>query len=146
MLTFIKGDLFTAPKKYSLAHCIAVDAIMGAGIAVNFRLIFNQQQLIREYLENVDIKDRVGSIVPLKYNNIWIYNLITKKKSISKPKLINLEKSLINMKKHMIKNNIFNVAMPKIGSGIDKLEWDDVLNILVRLFKSKKFDILIYYL
>jgi len=146
MLTFIKGNLFTAPKTFSLAHCIAVDAYMGAGIAVDFRLMFKQQNDIRIYLENFNKKDQVGRVVPLKYGRIWIYNLITKRESHKKPKLINLEKSLIDMKNHMIKNKVYKVAMPKIGAGLDGLNWDDILKILYILFDDKKFDILVYYL
>lgn len=34
----VQGDLFEAPADYSLAHCVAEDLRMGAGIAVRFRL------------------------------------------------------------------------------------------------------------
>ncbi len=33
----IEGDLFTASEEYSLAHCVATDFRMGAGIAVQFK-------------------------------------------------------------------------------------------------------------
>lgn len=33
----MSGDLFTSPKEWSLAHCVATDMRMGSGIAVNFR-------------------------------------------------------------------------------------------------------------
>jgi hypothetical protein len=33
----VDGDLFTAPKEWSLAHCVATDMRMGSGIAVGFR-------------------------------------------------------------------------------------------------------------
>jgi len=33
----VEGDLFTAPKEWSLAHCVATDMRMGSGIAVSFR-------------------------------------------------------------------------------------------------------------
>lgn len=35
----VEGDLFTASKDYSLAHCVASDLKMGAGIAVAFRFV-----------------------------------------------------------------------------------------------------------
>lgn len=34
----IEGDLFSADKSVSLAHCVASDLKMGAGIAITFRL------------------------------------------------------------------------------------------------------------
>lgn len=33
----IEGDLFNASKDYALAHCVASDLRMGAGIAVQFK-------------------------------------------------------------------------------------------------------------
>lgn len=33
----IDEDLFTLPRNISLAHCVAEDLRMGAGIAVNFK-------------------------------------------------------------------------------------------------------------
>lgn len=33
----VTGDLFSAAKEYSLAHCVAADLKMGAGIAIKFR-------------------------------------------------------------------------------------------------------------
>lgn len=36
----VDGDLFSAPKEYSLAHCVAADLKMGAGIAIKFRYLY----------------------------------------------------------------------------------------------------------
>lgn len=33
----IKGNLFTAPSDYALAHCVTTNFSMGAGIAREFR-------------------------------------------------------------------------------------------------------------
>lgn len=33
----IEGDLFSAPKNVSLAHCVASDFLMSAGVAVKFK-------------------------------------------------------------------------------------------------------------
>lgn len=39
VLREVEGDLFTASKDYALAHCVAADLRMGAGIAVAFRFV-----------------------------------------------------------------------------------------------------------
>lgn len=36
-ITEISGDLFQAPKEYSIGHCVSADLRMGKGIAVKFR-------------------------------------------------------------------------------------------------------------
>lgn len=33
----VSGDLFSAPKNYSLGHCVSADMKMGKGIATKFR-------------------------------------------------------------------------------------------------------------
>lgn len=35
----IKGDLFTAPDDFALAHCVPVSMTMGAGIARLFKYL-----------------------------------------------------------------------------------------------------------
>jgi len=37
VLDEIDIDIFKLPKEYSLAHCVAEDLRMGAGIAVDFK-------------------------------------------------------------------------------------------------------------
>lgn len=143
---YIKGDLFDVPKKYALAHCIAADALMGGWIAVDFRLKFKQQTKILSYLKKFSHSNQIGICVPLKFGNTWIYNLITKHLSHKKPILKNLEKSLIDMKKHMIANKVYNLAMPKIGAGIDRLPWEKVIDIVYELFKGDEFKVVIFYL
>lgn len=41
----IEGDLFAADKSISLAHCVASDLKMGAGIAVTFRFAITETKL-----------------------------------------------------------------------------------------------------
>jgi hypothetical protein len=45
----VDGDLFTAPKEYSLAHCVATDMRMGSGIAVSFRYLSGFHHLYKLY-------------------------------------------------------------------------------------------------
>jgi hypothetical protein len=35
------------------------------------------------------------------------------------------------MKNHAIKNNVKIISMPRIGSGLDKLNWDSVKNTII---------------
>ena len=48
IFTEIHKDLFTVDKSYYLAHCIASDFIMGAGIAVRFQKEFSLRNKLRE--------------------------------------------------------------------------------------------------
>ena len=37
----------------------------------------------------------------------------------------------------MINEKVTKLAMPKIGCGLDKLEWTKVLNIIIEVFEYK---------
>ena len=63
-------------------------------------------------------------------SNTFIYNIVTKLKFYEKPTLDSLGLSLGNMRGHALLNNITKISMPKIGCGLDKLQWIDVLKLI----------------
>ena len=75
-----------------------------------------------------------------------IANLITKDKCYEKPTLQTLEQSLISLKKYIIKHNISKLAMPKIGCGLDRLDWNDVSILIKNIFEDLDIEIVICYL
>lgn len=48
------------------------------------------------------------------------------------------------MKKHMLDNGITKLAMPRIGCGLDRLEWSIVSLILEDIFKDTTCDVIVY--
>ena len=46
----------------------------------------------------------------------------------------NLRLSLENMRAHALLNNITKISMPKIGCGLDKLQWADVFQLVQDTF------------
>lgn len=133
------GDVFTAPEEYSLAHCVAVDLRMSAGIAVSFRRKFGRVHELQR--QNA----KVGGIAVLMNGpQRYIYYLTTKKLSSQKPKINDLLKSLLAMRAHMKKNGVTKMAMPKIGCGLDRLEWKEVFHLLHRVFSRLPVEIVVY--
>ncbi|PSN50753.1 hypothetical protein C0J52_01172 [Blattella germanica] len=132
------GDLFEAPTDYSLAHCVAEDLRMGSGIAVNFR------QSFKSVGELLDQKRKVGQVAVLKSDNRYIYYLITKKVSNGKPFIEDLERSLKEMKKHCEEHEVKKLAMPRIGCGLDRLEWRAVKPMIEDIFSDLEIDITVY--
>lgn len=94
----VEGDLFTAPDEYALAHCVAADMKMGAGIAVKFREKYGQ---IDELLNQ---GATAGGLAILKDGSRFIYYLVSKDKSYQKPTYQDLFLSLHAMKAHMVRN------------------------------------------
>ena len=82
----------------------------------------------------------------MKKEDRQIYYLITKEKYWQKPKLCNLKFSLLKLRNHMDKELLFNLSMPKIGCGLDQLDWEDVEQIILEVFHEDKWKIKVYTL
>jgi hypothetical protein len=88
-------------------------------------------------LEQYNVK--VGSCILVDR----VFNLITKSRSSGKPTYKTLESSLIEMKQIIIDNDIKYLAMPKIGCGLDRLQWGRVSEMLKEIFSDYDIDIII---
>ena len=136
-------DLFSVPEDYYLAHCISADFGMGKGIAIEFNKRF-------------DMKRKLQSKYP-DYINEWhhrkwsfnciledrVFNLITKERYFHKPTYDSLYGALNLMKFISIQKSITKIAMPIVGCGLDKLQWDKVSEIIKGIFKDTDIEILI---
>lgn len=119
--TKLEADLFAQPQNYALAHCIAKDANMGAGIATQF---VKRYPLMRDFLRGQDPK--IGQVISFtEGQKPLVLNLITKKKSSGKPTREDFNRTIENLKAYTEANNITHLAIPLIGAGLDKLDWAD---------------------
>lgn len=129
-------DLFSVEQGYCLAHCISADFALGAGIA----LVFDEKYNMRERLKNNDIDlNYVGNVIQIDN----VYNLITKEKAYEKPSYDSLIECLKELKDRMIENKQYKIAMPKIGCGLDKLDWQIVRALIKDIFSDTEIEILI---
>lgn len=129
-----KKNLFDNYGKTSVfAHCISSDFKLGAGIAKDFDRIYSMSHKLNQ-------TDKKG-IYPccIKINNV--YNLVTKEYYYNKPTYKNLELSLQSLKQQMVSNKETELFIPKIGCGLDKLDWKTVQDILIKIFKDTSIDI-----
>ena len=128
-----KGSVFTLGMRYALVHCIAQDAMMGAGIARKFREKYpGMQRYIRSK------RPKIGEIVVYEAEDgRVIVNMITKASSWDKPKREDFNKALITLVEWIEDERIKYVGMPKIGSGLDQLYWGITLSdIKTMLFNT----------
>ena len=138
-------DLFSVSilDDYYFAHCISADFKMGAGIAVEFNKRFNTKMLLHTIHPN--------------YWNYWsahrmigdcilegsVFNLITKERYFHKPTYISMEYALRKMKALCEIYDIKKIAMPLIGCGLDRLNWDQVSEMIQVIFKDTDIEILV---
>ncbi|KAK3912018.1 ADP-ribose glycohydrolase OARD1 [Frankliniella fusca] len=135
-----QGDLFSAPPTTSLAHCVSSDLKMGAGIAVLFRRKFGRV----EYLKNQE--KSVGEVAYLRDGPRFIFYLITKQWFYDKPTLTTLLRSLLEMRDLCDRFGVRKLAMPRIGCGLDGLQWPIVYEMITEVFSHRGMEVTIYTL
>lgn len=138
-----KRDLFTVPEDYYLAHCISADFGMGKGIVVEFNKRFDMKRKLQTcfggYLEEFVENDYQSDCLMMGR----VFNLITKERYWHKPTYSTIRGALEMMKKLAIENNINKIAMPVIGCGLDRLQWDKVSEIIKEVFENTDIEILV---
>lgn len=135
-------DLFSVGSEYHFAHCISADFGMGKGIVIEFNKRFDMKSKLKQAYPN--------------YLQIWIngdcikegkiFNLITKERYYGKPTLKTMENALIKMKEICLEENITKIAMPKIGCGLDQLNWMDIKQLLFEVFEDTDIEIFVCYI
>jgi len=141
-----KRNLFDVDPKYAFAHCISLDCAMGAGIAVDFQKRFNLRNVVK-----IRSNEYIGECVTFarfKDNGEReiVFNLMTKKLYWHKPTYDSLKATLISMKEEIKRLDIKYLAMPKIGCGLDRLQWGKVREIIQEVFEDTDIEILLCYL
>ena len=143
-----KGDLFEhADDDSVLAHCVSANLRMGMGIAVKFRERIGQAEIDR-MLEG---EPQVGQALVAfeKENGRKCYQLVTKELHWNKPTYKSLRKSLISLRT-LESGGSRCLVIPRLGCGLDRLEWSKVKKILGEVFSSeeeeKVWQIFVYYL
>lgn len=110
-------------------------------------------------LEKQNVKP--GGVAVLESNGRYIYYLITKQQSWGKPTYQLLHSSLSAMQQHMVrdmtvynnyhsfplrqaKHNVTRLALPRIGCGLDGLNWTKVRDMLAEVFQADATELTVY--
>ena len=132
-------DLFSSNSNAYLAHCISSDFAMGAGIAKTFTYKGVRDTLFKLYTPTWD--DHGYSLFTPMTPFLGVYNLVTKHRFYDKPTYQTLRESLTDMKQKL--PNDCNLNMPCIGSGLDKLDWTQVKQVILDVFFDTNINITI---
>ena len=134
-------DLFTVPQGYYLAHCISGDYALGAGIA-------------KQFVENYNMRFKLHKNYPIpdgeKFANVGqallvdnVFNLVTKARVFHKPTYESLYDTLLDMKIQCEDLDISRLAVPLLGCGLDRLNWEHVKDVIEDVFGSIDIEILV---
>lgn len=130
-------DLFDVAEDESwhLAHCVASDLALGAGIAVPMNAKFG---LRRALLDSGESLKHPTCVLTGR-----VFNLVTKARSCDKPLIGDFLKALWMMKRIAVDAGVSYIAMPRIGCGLDGLPWLAVRESIKRTFSDTDVEILV---
>ena len=140
----IKEDLFEVPDHYYLAHCINGNYTLGAGIARTFSDKMNMRyHLVLQYPIKAGEQNKyIGKALLVGR----VFNLVTKAFHYNKPTYESLRSALNDMHDQCAELGIKYLAMPKIGCGLDRLDWSKVSVMIREIFSDLDVEILVCYI
>ncbi|MFW6248762.1 MAG: macro domain-containing protein [Bacteroidota bacterium] len=137
MITYTKGDLFDAHTE-AIINTVNTVGVMGKGIALQFKdkfpLNYNAYRIACE-----NDKLQIGNLLITECNSLffkYIINFPTKKHWRHPSQYEYIEKGLAELVKEIRRLGIKSVAVPPLGTGNGKLEWEKVKNILEKHFSA----------
>lgn len=141
-----KEGLFKLDEKYVLAYCISLDCKLDMGIALEFDKRFKG---MKKWLLSLVVANEYNypiTIPTYKDKELKVFNLITKEKYWHKPTYQTIRICIKQMAGYCKRHNVKHLGMPKIGCGLDKLQWGEVKKIMEEEFKDIDINIEIRYL
>ena len=140
-ITEIKKNLFEVPQGYYLAHCISGDYALGAGIAKTFDEVYDMRYKLHRFFP-IPEGERYANVGETQLVDN-VFNLVTKQLCWHKPTYESVHDTLVQMRDMCESLFITKLAMPKIASGLDRLDWDQVRYLIEDVFEETDIDILI---
>ncbi|KAJ8940309.1 hypothetical protein NQ318_014382 [Aromia moschata] len=134
-------DLFQAPADFCLAHCVAADLRMSRGIALTFKKAFGQLEELRRQ------RPEVGRVLQItvaeQEKERSVFYLVTKQLSHHKPTYQTVWDTLVELRDVLLSQSISSLAIPKIASGLDGLDWRVIRSMLEVLFRFTGIEVLV---
>ena len=134
---------------------------MGKGIAVEFKKRFSSVNALKGQ------KKKVGEVATLHltskiqaiysaashtpepesgFQDRFVFYMITKPRYFHKPTWEAFCASLVALREAAIQNKVGVISMPRIGCGLDKLEWKAVKQLLIETFSGTGIVLNVYSL
>ncbi|UHK03328.1 MAG: polyprotein [Hangzhou frankliniella intonsa flavivirus 2] len=124
-----KGSDVTCGIGY--AQCVSADFKMSRGIAEEFTRLWRAKYPkldLRQQLRSQRVG--VGDVAQVKYGDDTWYFLVTKERHFDKPTLGKMVECLDKMFGLMVKSRVKVVHAPRLGSGLDQLDFAQVREVI----------------
>jgi len=147
MVKYVNGDLLSAPAQ-ALVNTVNTVGVMGKGVALQFRNAFpdNYQTYIAACKQG---KVQIGKILVHDRGNFaqprYILNFPTKKHWRHPSKLEYVQEGLVDLVRVIQEHDIASVAIPPLGVGNGKLDWEAVRLLIETAFRElPEVEVLVY--
>ena len=128
----LKEDLLAMPVYYNIAHCIPADFTVYGVTAKRIDEMYDLVNLLkRDYLD-WEVQPAVGDVNYLKN----LFTLFATPKKYARPSMEDLRKCIANLAQECVDLGIMYLAMPRIGCGHNKLNWDEVKDMICEEFEK----------
>ncbi|XP_057183088.1 uncharacterized protein LOC130549780 [Triplophysa rosa] len=133
------GDIFLSAQNEPLAHCVSADCAYGAGIAKKFKQRYGTDKVKEQ-------RKKPGECAVTQEEDRIVFHLITKDYCYEFPTYDCFRASLQHMRDWCVANKVKSVSVPRLGCGLDRLDFQKVQRILSEVFKDVDITITIYTL
>ena len=146
MITFKQDNIFNIDAE-AIINTVNTVGVMGKGIALQFKEKYPENfKVYKNACDNKEIY--IGKVLTFEtqqiYNPKYIINFPTKEHWRNPSKMEYIKSGLEDLKKFIIDKNIKSIAIPPLGAGNGKLEWNKVKKIIYNELKDlKNIDIII---
>jgi O-acetyl-ADP-ribose deacetylase (regulator of RNase III) len=142
-------------------HSVSQDLAMGKGIAVEFKKRYSSVNALKAQ------KKVVGQVARLKatskmqasfassagvtppdagFQDRFVYYMITKARYFHKPTMEDFTASLNELRDLAVSDKVSAISMPKIGCGLDLLDWKVIKPLIEQTFAGTGITINVYSL
>lgn len=137
----VKGDLLKSPliekPNTMILHCVSADYALGAGVALQIELKYH----IRSELKQIGKYSYPDCIATGN-----ILNMVTKGAYWCKPTYDTFKMALELVLEYCKSHNVQILLMPRIGCGLDRLDWKVCKEIIQTYLVDNGIDCVVYTL
>lgn len=130
---YIDGNILDSDR--TIAHCVSEDFLMEESVSKMIKNRYGMQGINVESLHCIGWK-----FIGIKY----IVYLIVKEKFWMKPTMLDMKRTIVNLRQWCQEHNIDKLAIPRIGCGLDRLYWNDIVPIIEYELESYGIDVDVY--
>jgi O-acetyl-ADP-ribose deacetylase (regulator of RNase III) len=138
MIEFLQGDILHAEVE-ALVNTVNCVGIMGRGIALQFRKEFPENY---EYYKAVCGREALhpGKMLVFDLHQLqnprYIINFPTKRHWKGKSRIEDIRAGLASLVKEVVQRKIGSIAIPPLGCGLGRLNWNEVRPLIQEAFRA----------